>query len=332
VLTEAPADEEAILALPFEGSRRLLIRISGGGSKAPRAVIHLEGLDGNGNRTVEALPLVDERWGYGFGVVSSGQLYTQIDRIRCEGLSRVYRVSVHTVDYTRLDINAVLPLMLTGLPDERAEPLLKLLTDEAHFWRPSGLTIVSASDDNYDPSSANGGGGVWPYWITLIGEGLLLRDRADLVAAMLKRLLATQVHVLRQHKRFSEFYHAEDPTGLGEPGHLNGIVPLYLLLRTLGVQIVDSRRVYTEGAYHWGTPVTITQHGVRVQRDEGSTRVTFPSGTTVSLGADAPWQLVEDTAAPLSAARELRALLPPELRATGTFGKVMIQVEHDDES
>jgi len=235
------------------------------------------------------------------------------------------------VDYTRLDINAVLPLMLGELPQDRIEALVKLVSDEAHFWQPNGLTLVPASDPNYDPASARGGGGVWLYWVTLIGEGLLDSGHAALATKLVKRTLKTQTQVLKKEKHFSEFYHASSNQGLGEAAHLSGIVPLFLLLRVLGVQIVDARRVYAGGSFHWGSPVTIKQHGVTVTRSNAGTTVKFPSGYVAKVGANAEWGLIEDVKAPVPVPPQPDVVIPPQPTDTGVTKRVVIEVRNDEE-
>ena len=328
ILTDVAADMEHLPAMKLDPATRLIVYVSGGTGRVPRASLFIQGIDRHGNEVSETVPLEQFIWGYSGGTYTSMHIYQQVDRIRFEGLSRVYKVNVHSLDTTRIDINALMPLMLTALPDNRLEPLIKLLTDEAHFWRSSGVSIVSAQDPNYDPSSAKGGGGVWAYWITLIGEGLIDAGRGDLAAQMVKSLLKTQTHTLKQQKTFREFYHSDEPIGLGEKGHLGGVVPVYLLLRTLGVQIVDRYRVYAGGQFHWGSDVTVEQYGVTVTRTSKGTTVTFPSGKKVKLKADAERQLIEDDAAPLPVV-PIQTVMPPVETPTGKVKRVVIEVQED---
>lgn len=333
ILTDVPADVAHEVGYTLNDPGRLLVRIKGGGARPPSARVYLEGLDADGAPCSESLEINNLDWGYGFGVLNSLRLYSRLDTVRAEGLSRVFKLSVHVADCTRLDINALMPLMLKGLPEERAVSLLNLLVDKAHFWCASGVTPVSADDPAFDPRGAQGGGGVWPYWMTLIGEGLIEQGRVETAARMVKRLLGAQSAVLQRNKAFSEFYHADEPVGLGETGHLGGIVPVYLLLRVMGVMIVNSRRVYTGGPSAWGKRVRITQHGVKVERSEGGIHITFPSGYSTSLSANAPWQVVEDVTTPPGEDDVLpEPIIPPAHTPRDSSRRVNIQVQVDDES
>ena len=330
-LTDARADDEHFIAMDFDVPSRLIVRVSGGSSRVPRATVTLTGCGANGNAQTETLTLSDERWGFGHGTFISQRLYSTLDKVEVEGLSRVFKISVHTVDYTRLDINAVLPLMLGELPKAQTDALIKLLSDPAHFWQPNGVTVVPASDPAYDPSSARGGGGVWLYWVTLIGEGLIDSGQTALATKLVKRVLKAQMQALQKEKHFSEFYHADIVQGLGEQKSLAGIAPLFLLMRVLGVQIVNPQRVYVGGAFHWGNAVTVKQHGVTVTRTDASITVTFPSGYVAKLGGHAEWQLVEDVKAPVVPPTMPEAVIPPQPTETGQAKRVVIEVQHDDE-
>src|SRR5690606_4211066 len=79
-----------------------------------------------------------------------------------------------------------------------------------------------------------------------------------------------------------------------ENSHLNGVVPLHLLLRVLGIRVINSGKAWAGGPYVWGDPVRFSQHGVIVERGPQGTQITFPSGHVAQLPADAPWQAVED--------------------------------------
>jgi hypothetical protein len=296
VLQDGRGDEEHILAQKLDPPNRLIVQVTGGTSQMPNMTLRLSGIDASGNRVQEDSEAFV--WTQSRGVYVSKNAFSQIDRIRIEGLAGVYRVSARTVATDGFDLNGLLPLWSVGISPERAAALIEHLTNPAEFLRPNGTLMFSAKDPYYNPapasapSSVEGSLGVWVYWVTLMGEGLIENRRVDLAADLLNRLLATQTAVLREQKAFSEYYHADQPKGLGERGNVLGIVPLHLLLRVLGVRITSKSRVWTGGEYPWSKPVTITQHGVTVTRSAGGTTIRFPSGDTVNLPADAPWQEV----------------------------------------
>lgn len=327
IIEDAHADQEQLPALKLDPPSRIVVRVSGGTGKVPQASLYIEGVDKNGTTIEETVDLEEFVWSYGHGVYSSQKVYALIDRVRFEGLSRVYRIHARTVDTTRLDINAVLPIWSTGIPEDKAEAIQNLVTDEEHFWRTSGLTIVSAQDTDFDPSSANGGGGIWSYWTTLVGEGLLHYGHGEVAAKLIRRLIETQAKALAADKHFGEFYHSDEPKGLGERGYLSGIAPLHLLMQVLGMQIIDGGRVRIFGPCFWESPITIKQFSVTVERSANGTVIQFASGYEVELSADADEQLVTDPDPTQTTAPEYTAPVRPEPEQGGP---TLIELEQEE--
>jgi len=294
ILNGGRGDEEQFLAQTLSPANRVIVRVEGGVDHTPTLTLHIQGLSEGGTPIAEKVDAKAFIWQRNRGVYTTEQIFSQIDRVRFDGLSRVYRVSIYTPDTTRLDISALLPLWSVGLTPQRAESVIQLLSDSNHFWRPNGVTMNSAQDPNFDPSNAEGSGGIWPFWATLMGEALIEAGQVDKAADLLKRLLNVQVETLKQKRSFTEFYHSDELIGLGEPGHLNGIIPLHLFLRIIGVRIISGGKVWTGGAFAWGQPITVTQQGVVVRRSAEGTNITFPSGYEVTLAAGAEWQEVVD--------------------------------------
>lgn len=293
IITDARASEELFPSVSLPQPNRIVIRVSGGVNLLPRMTLHIDGIDATGQKISESATGEQFTWAGGRGVYTTQHIYAQVDRIQTSGLSRVYRIDAHSVDLSRLDINALLPLWTPGRPAEHAEALIKLLSDPQHFWRESGVAMQSGLDSLFDPSNANGSGAVWPYWLTLIGEGLIESGQMQLATELLRRLIRVQVQVLKEQKAFAEFYHSDQAKGLGESGHLSGIVPLHLLMRTLGVRVISAGKVWVGGAFHWDTPMTIRQRGVTIIRSAEGTQISFPSGYETSVSGE-KWKEVID--------------------------------------
>jgi hypothetical protein len=185
---------------------------------------------------------------------------------------------------TAADIDGLLPLWSVGVTPERAAALVQTMTDPQTFWRPSGV-----------PTGGQGAEArVYPYVMTVLGEGLLEYGYTPEATELVKRLLAAQAATLKMSRTFAAYYDADQPRGYNANGDIAGLPPLHLLLRVLGVRIISPTRVWTGGRFAWGSPVKVTQRGVLVQRSDSGTQVHFPSGRLVTLPPDAPWQEITD--------------------------------------
>jgi len=331
ILNKQPGDAEHFPAVDLTPANRLIVRIEGGVRHTPRLTLHIEGLDQSGQAQTIKAETSDFQWQHRQGIYTTPVVFSQVNRIYCEGLSRVYTVSVHTVDTTLRDINGLLPLLVPDLSEEKVKPLLKKAANKKYFRRPNGFSMVPASDTYFDPSNAKGGGGVWLFWFTLVARGLMQHGEGRKAADALKDLLEMQVIVLRQQKQFSQFYHSDEPQGLGERGYLTGVTPIHLLLELAGIRIISSSKVWTGGEFGWGRSITVNQHGVTVRRNRNGVQVTFPSGHKVSLDKDAEWQAIIDPAPATSeSVVPLNAPEQPKPSQQNSSKRVMIEVDFED--
>ena len=326
LLRAAPADESHRIQQRLPHPARLLIRVAGGISQRPPMRLRLTGRDAAGKVCRLEAGTEQFDW-YGHqGIYTSEQVLSAVDSIAISGLSRVYKIDVRTVDSSRLDISHLIPLWGGRIPPANAAALAAVALDERHFMRPNGLTMVSAADSRFDPSNARGGGGIWMYWLSLIGEGLVKHGCHQEAAQLVKRLLARLSSLLEREGCLSQFYDADALKGYGEDHHIGGIVPLHLLSEVLGIRISAPDKVWVGGDFSWGAPITIEQHGVRATRSEREIRIEFPSGHCETLSPPAAWQAVIDSSAPqVPAAPDS----PPSPRRPAAPQRVVIELTDD---
>ena len=311
----------------FPTPERALVRVVGGRGQRPRMTLKLDGKDEQGRACRIQAEADDFFWHGHQGIHTTRQTLSRIDSIHISGLSRVYKIDLRTVDSSRLDINHLLPLWTGRLPADQAKSLAELAMDANHFMRPNGLTMVSASDKNFDPSNARGGGGIWMHWLSLTGEGLIKSGFRIEAARLIKTVLTALTETFEEDGHFSQFYHADKSGGFGESHHIGGIVPLHLLSEVIGIRIVSPGKVWVGGDFVWEQDIAVKQHGVTVTRSDAQIKIDFPSGRRETLDANAAWQAVIDPT-PATAAQELTA--PPQAPAApedDSAERVVIEVE-----
>lgn len=273
---------------------RVILRVVGGVSNAPRISLRLTGLDSAGADCVIEADYQEFDWQNRQGLFITSQALSFVDTIKIERLSRVYKVYASTIDSNRLDINHLLPLWTGLLAGERAAALVELARAEAQFMCPNGITMVSQRDPNFDPSNARGGGGIWMYFLSLVGEGMVKSGFHKEATALLQRVLTRLALILERDGHLSQFYHASELKGYGEAQHIGGIAPLKLLSDVVGIRILSPRKVWVGGPFTWGRPIQVAQHGVVVARSADGIQIDFPSGNSVKLAAEPEWQAVTD--------------------------------------
>jgi hypothetical protein len=234
------------------------------------------------------------QWYFGMGTAVSEKLYAELDRVEVRGLTEEFEVTLSVVDYSRQDQTLLLPLW-GGLPDPgRAETLVrKTILDANRYWRPYGIPNCSALDPAYRADNREGSGGVWLMWNTMIGEGLVEYGYRAEAAELVTRMMTAMLFTLKSEKAFREAYNPDKLEGLGDRDYLWGVAPVHLFLHTLGVRIVNQKKVWLCGPNPFPWPVTVRYKGVTVTKEKESATVTFPSGKVATVSDMKP-QFVED--------------------------------------
>ncbi|MEL6406126.1 MAG: hypothetical protein AAFR81_17275 [Chloroflexota bacterium] len=341
LLLDGQGDLEHVLDSALVVPNRVVIKVRGGGlGKSPNITIHITGADVEGNAVVESAPAKQVTWYDGEGVYTTQTVFSQVNTIHCEGLSRVYAIDAVTMDTTGIDINSLLPL-LASLPEKEAKAVAQMAFSKKGFMRPNGITMTHVNDVHFDSTNADGAGGMWLYWQTLLGEALIDAGYGDAVADMVKEQLKMLVQVLEQNHESAQFYDSDDPIALGEKGHVNGIAPLVLMQKLVGVQIRSHEHVWLDSDFAWGRGITIRQHGVYVRRTTKRIKVEFASGHVVELDTpleqstliENPSPIAPESIEPIALPDAVKAsVLEPKTEAQSPPGpkRVIIEVDYED--
>lgn len=269
-------------------ARRIVVQIEG--PEAPHVTVLLQGYDANDQPLHEVIERVDFGWwGGGDYVVSatSEGRFSNLTAIHVAGVGTNQRTRISFVDYTRQDQTQLLPLW-AGIPEPaRAEELVRrAITDPERFWRPYGMPNCSAQDPSYASDNVGGSGGVWMLWNTMIGEGLCDYGYYAEAWDLFSRIMAAEVRSLKTDHCFREAYDSDTGAGLGDRDYLWGTVPLHLLTRLHGVQILptpDDPAVAAAVRLHpsdtLGRRIVISQRGVTVERVGRQATITWADGS-----------------------------------------------------
>ena len=111
-------------------------------------------------------------------------------------------------DLKREEIIGFLPLWSGVVSRQRADSLVKVLTDTSKFWRKYGVPSLSAADPYYNPTGY-WNGPVWVEWNFLIEEGLLKYGYKDLANELVNKVASGMIAQLKKDHEFWEFYNPD---------------------------------------------------------------------------------------------------------------------------
>jgi hypothetical protein len=272
----------------FRQPVRLLVRLDLKGETTRRPEVVLHGQDGERPQS-ERFERMDFKWGTHLAVATSRNLYTRLDEVEITGVEKRDHVSLQIMDFSGEDITLFLPLW-AEIPDL---PRASAITDQTllaveRFGRPFGCPacafIPSAARQGMpDPEMDSTCRAVHLPWNALIGEGLLNCGLREEAATLTTRLMAAVIQNLKKQHAFFRAYHCETGAGIGERNHLQGLAPLGLFLKALGVEIHSPSRLTLAGKNPFPWPVTVKYRGLTVTRQADQSVIVFPDGRTVTL-------------------------------------------------
>lgn len=265
--------------LKFEQPIRLLIEVQTQSPVAKRPEIRIHELATK--PADEIIASGSYQWRNRGSVYTTQKVFSKIAKVSVRGLSDEDTVIISTLDFTVEDHTLFMPLW-AGIPDEQhAQTMIgRALLDAGRFYRPFG---VPACPPLTQPEAEAISQAVHLPWNLFICEGLLKYgfrgDAARLVAHMMNGVIQN----LKQNRAFHARYHAEHGNGMGERNALDGLAPVDLFLRVLGVEILSSTRVKLEGRNPFPWDVTVNYKGLKVVRGQEKTEVIFANGKSVTI-------------------------------------------------
>lgn len=265
--------------LKFEQPMRLLIEVQmqNPATKRPDIRIH----EFASKAADEVISSADFQWRNQGPVYTTQKVYSRLGKVAVRGLSAEDTVTISTLDFTAEDHTLFMPLW-AGIPDEQhAQSMIgRALLDASRFQRPFG---IPACPSLTKPEAESISQAVHLPWNLFIAEGLLRYGLRSEAARLVAHLMTGIIQNLKQNRAFYARYHAEKGTGLGERNALNGLAPVDLFLRVLGVEILSATRVKLEGLNPFPWDVTIGFRGLKVIRGQEKTEVIFTNGKSVTI-------------------------------------------------
>ena len=262
----------------FPTAQRLIFLIQSVDQATRGASLKIRGRSGE-SEVIEEIPPKRFTWVNGLGRSTGRQVFTQIDSIEVNGVMKEDQVWVRTPDYTLEDISLLLPLW-AGIPDEGQA---KLILENAIL--PTWLEkygVPSIPRGMRTEGSVSMGGVLMP-WNVLVGEGLLRYGYRKEAAELVRRLMEGVVLNLRTRHDFYSQTDAVNGKALGEAGHLHGMAPVGLFLRTAGIHQLSPERLIIQTGSPFSHAITVKYKGTGVTLTAKDAQITFPSGQSIRV-------------------------------------------------
>lgn len=132
-------------------------------------------------------------------------------------------------------------------------------------------------------SSVEGISTVGMPWNHLIGEGLLQYGFRKEAAELVRRLMEGVIHNLRSRQDFYNQVNASTGQAVGEAGHLYGMAPVGLFLRTAGIHQISRKRLIVQIESPFSHAITVKYKGTGITLNAKEAQINFPTGQSIRI-------------------------------------------------
>jgi hypothetical protein len=275
----------------FSQPRRLIIHLLAKEERSYPVVITITGFAAEGE-LVETLGPRSFSWHGVQGRATTLNTFLALKRIEIQGMGEEDKIRVSTADLTQEDCSLFLPLW-AGAPD--AEKGQQLVEDTLlpRYMRPFGIPLCPP--DSVPQATLPGlhtslSSALLP-WNHLIGEGLLRYGYRAQAAELVTHLMNAVVPSLKSHQAFRQYYDSETGLAAGERGHLHGLAPIGLFLKTLGLQHLTPNEILLDGFNPFPWVVNVQYRKVRITFLPDRTEIAFARDQNVTIDQPGPHRI-----------------------------------------
>ncbi len=268
----------------FEHSNRVLVRVWGDENRSSDLEVHIHGRGERGRGRIEKIKRSDFSWFRHFGSSTAEKTYRYIEKIEIHGINRRFRTELLIPGARFVDSGSFLPLWAVADGSERMGQLVQnhLLRPD-RFWRPGGIpecpVYLREKNQQDEPESDL----VSIVRNARIGEGLLQHGFQDEAAGLVVKLMSAITKTLAEDQGFRSYYDANSLSGTGDLDDVQGLVPLGLFMKTIGLHLQSPYVFSVEGVNPFPWPVTVGWKGLTIRRDKDQTGIVFPDGQELQL-------------------------------------------------
>ena len=235
--------------------------------------LQISGKGEAGGSLSEIIARDDIHWLPGIFFFQSKSVFSEVQSLTVEPSAQDYNLRLFTPDYSSANIMQ----LLTLLPAEEGADLSAAL--KAHLgFLPSSLSYGVPENLNIETSSTDES--VNMAWNALLIEHMVKNNQHALAGKLFARLVSPVKNNLKSLHRSSERYLAQTGKSRGNLNHVNGLLPLELLLDIAGIRIINAEIVTILGENGLPWPITLRYQGLEITRDGKNTQITFADSSS----------------------------------------------------
>ena len=262
----------------LRSSQRLNIRLVTQPDISRKVTIEINGTNDN-QELVETILPRNFTWSATTGLSTTEKVFDRILSINILGLPEESFVEITTSQYSTVDLSMFLPLLIHDINKRRTKQMINRWL-EKEFFGDFGLPLVPKKFQRKEKSHLN--------WVnlplnTMLLEGLIENQQFDLAKNIFNNLMKAVIKNLQISKKFFKVYDANDGTCTGEYNIINGMIPLKIFFRLVGIQRWTDNEIEFKGSNVFKNDIRIFYRGLRIICSKKGHTIIFSGGKIIEL-------------------------------------------------
>jgi hypothetical protein len=278
IIQKSNKDGLFILEKKLRSPQRLNIRAVTKPEQSKKVTIEITGIYEN-NELLETIMPRDFTWSTTTGFSTTENVFDRIISINILGLPEESLIEISTSQYSTVDLSMFLPLLLPDINKKRTEQMINRWLEKefpADFGFPLVPKKIQRNKENHLKC-------VDIPLNTLLLEGLIEQHKHELAKNIFNNLMKAVIKNLRSSKKFFKQYNAYDGTCTGEYNIINGMIPLKIFFRLIGIQRWTDHEIEFKGANVFKNEIKIFYRGLNIICSHKGHTIITSGGKTIEL-------------------------------------------------
>ncbi|MBE0687989.1 MAG: hypothetical protein IH585_18500 [Anaerolineaceae bacterium] len=248
-----------ILEKNLRSPQRLNIRVITHPELSRKITVEIRGMYEN-REIFEIIKPRNFHWGTTTGFSTTENVFERIFSINILGLPDDNSIEVSSSQYSLVDLSLFLPLLIQDINKKRIHQMIDLWL-EKEFLSNFGFSSIPKKYQSNKKDQMNFVD--LPLNSTIL-EGLIKNNQIDLAKKAFTNLMKVVVKNLRSSKRFYKLYDANDGTCTGEYNIINGMIPIKIFFKLLGIYRWSDNEIELMGSSSFKNNIDIYHRGLRL--------------------------------------------------------------------
>lgn len=258
--------------------QRLTVRVITHPELSRKVTVEIRGVH-ESKEIIEIIKPRNFNWSTTTGFFTTENVFESISSMNILGLPDDSSIEVSTSQYSMVDLSCFHPILIIDNNNRRIQQMVEHWL-EKEFLSNFGLSLLPKKNHSTIKTQINS---VDLPLNSLILEGLIENHQFDLAKKVFSNLMKVVIKNLRLSKKFFKLYDANDGTCKGEYNIINGMIPLQIFFRLIGIHRWTDNEIEFLGTCVFKNEIKIFYRGLQVVCSQKGHTIITSGGKNIEL-------------------------------------------------